>query len=333
LARVFVAGGSGLLGAALVRALLERGDTVVALARSEASADALAASGAEVRRGEITDVRALRQAMEGCELAFNLAGVNGFCMRGEDALAMRRANVDGAVAAVRAAHEAGVRRLVHTSSAATIGEAPGVIADEWTAHRGWYLSLYEQTKTLGERAALASATALGQELVLVNPASVQGPGRRSGSGRFLLAFLDGRLKVFVDTWLSLVDIQDCVAGHLLAAANGAAGERYLLSGIRMRVGELLELAAEVAGVGVRPRLLPGPVATAAAASVEAAFCLRGRRPPVCRELVRTLLHGPRYDGRRAQRELGLRYTPAHETLERTLTWAQAQGLIGRAGRS
>ncbi|HLH15326.1 MAG TPA: NAD-dependent epimerase/dehydratase family protein, partial [Solirubrobacteraceae bacterium] len=167
MARVFVAGGSGLLGAALVRALLERGDTVVALARSEASADALAASGAEVRRGEITDVRALRQAMEGCELAFNLAGVNGFCMRGEDALAMRRANVDGAVAAVRAAHEAGVRRLVHTSSAATIGEAPGVIADEWTAHRGWYLSLYEQTKTLGERAALASATALGQELVLV----------------------------------------------------------------------------------------------------------------------------------------------------------------------
>ena len=158
------------------------------------------------------------------------------------------------MAAVRAAKAAGLPRLVHTSSAATIGEPAGTIADEWTPHRGSYLSTYERTKTEGERAALAAARTLEQDVVCVNPSSVQGPGRASGTGRFLLAFLDGRLKVFVNTNVSLVDIGDCVEGHLLAAERGVAGERYLLSGIRLTIVEALALAAEVAGVQRRPRL-------------------------------------------------------------------------------
>ncbi len=162
-------------------------------------------------------------------------------------------------------------RLVHTSSAATIGEATGVVADEWTAPRGSYLSHYEESKTLGERAALEAAAELGQDVVYVNPSSVQGPGRSGGTGRFLIAFLDGRLKVFVDTWVSLVDIQDCVAGHLLAAERGQSGERYLLNGIRMRVTDLLELAAVVAGVTATPRLLPRPAASVAGAAAELVF--------------------------------------------------------------
>ena len=149
---------------------------------------------------------------------------------------------------MRAAQRAGVPRIVHTSSAATLGEAAGVVANEWTPSRGWYLSKYEESKTLGERAAVEAAAALGQDLVCVNPSSVQGPGRAGGTGRFLIAFLDGRLKVFIDTWVSLVDIQDCITGHLLAAERGASGERYLLNGIRMRVTDLLELAADVADV-------------------------------------------------------------------------------------
>ncbi len=325
MARVFVSGGSGLLGGALLEALVARGDEVVALARSPASEAALRARGVEVRAGAVGDLEALTAAMDGCELAFNLAGVNAFCVR--DPTEMVRANVDGAVTAVRAAHRAGVGRLVHTSSAAVIGEAPGVVADEWTPHRGWYLSHYEESKTLGERAALAAAAELGQEVVCVNPSSVQGPGRAGGTGRFVLAFLNGRLKVFVDTWVSLVDIQDCTAGHLLAAAHGQSGERYLLSGMRMPVTELLELAASVAGVSATPRLLPRRVATLAAGAAELAFRARGRHPPVCREMVRTLLHGHRYDGSRAQRELGLEYTPPAETLRRTVAWARAEGLL------
>ena len=152
---------------------------------------------------------------------------------------------------------------------------------------------------------------------LVNPSSVQGPGRAGGTGRFLLAFLDGRLRVFVHTCVSLVDIDDCVEGHLLAAERGAAGERYLLNGITLTITEALALAAEVAGVERKPRLLPRPVATVAAARVERGFRLARRRPPVCREMVRTLLHGHRYDGSRAERELGLRYTDPRETLRPT----------------
>ena len=326
MARVCVTGGGGLIGSALVTALLERGDEVVAVARSDAAAATLAQRGvSEIRRGDVCDEQALAAAMAGCELAFNVAGVNKFCVT--DIGPMMRANVDGAVAAVEAAARSGVRRLVHTSSAATLGEAAGVIANEWTPHRGWYLTNYEESKTLGEHAAMAAADAQKQDVVYVNPSSVQGPGRSGGTGRFLIAFLDGRLKVFVDTFVSLVDIQDCVAGHLLAAERGEAGERYLLNGLRMPVLELLELAADVAGVRRAPRLLPRTLATIGGTAAELAYRARGKHPPVCREMVRTLLHGHRYDGTRAERELGLIYTPADETLRRTVEWARAEGLL------
>ncbi|MBV9605994.1 MAG: NAD-dependent epimerase/dehydratase family protein [Solirubrobacterales bacterium] len=325
MARVFVTGGTGVIGSALIAGLLARGDEVVGLARSDAAATALQARGVQVVRGEGYDVDALARGMQGCQVAFNVAGVNTLCV--EDPRPMERMNVDGAAAAVRAAARAGIARLVHTSSAATIGEPPGAVGTEQTVHRGWYLSTYERTKTEGERAALATARELGQDLVLVNPSSVQGPGRAGGTGRFLLAFLDGRLKVFVPTTISLVDIDDCVAGHLLAWERGAPGERYLLSGMTLPIERALALAADVAGVQARPRLVPRGLATVAAAAVERAFKLARRHPPVCREMVRTLLHGHRYDGSRAERELGLHYTDPRETIAKTVAWARAEGLI------
>jgi dihydroflavonol-4-reductase len=325
MARVFVTGGTGVIGRALVARLLERGDDLVALARSAEAEGALREVGCEVVRGEVFDVEALAHGMDGCTVAYNLAGVNTLCA--SDPEPMRRANVDGAVAAVRAAQRAALPRLIHTSSAATIGEAPGSVGNERSEHRGWYLSTYERTKTQGERAAVATAREVAQDVVYVNPSSVQGPGRASGTGRFLLAALDGRLPVFVNTDVSLVDIGDCVEGHLLAAEHGAAGERYLLSGIRLTVKEALALAADVAGVECNPRIVPRALATTAGTVVEYAFKLRGRKPPVCREMVRTLLHGHRYDGSRAERELGLRYTDPRDTVRRTVDWARAEGLL------
>ena len=314
-----------MIGTALVGRLLARGDSVVGLARSDAGAAALSGRGVEVVRGEGYDVDVLARGMDGCAYAYNVAGVNTLCV--EDPRPMERMNVDGAAAAVRAAARAGVGRIVHTSSAATIGEPPGTVGTEQTPHRGWYLSTYERTKTEGERAALAAAREVGQDLVLVNPSSVQGPGRAGGTGRFFLAFLDGRLKVFVPTVVSLVDIDDCIEGHVLACEHGVAGERYLLNGMTLPIEQALALAADVAGVQRRPRMLPRGVATVAAAAVERAFKLAGRRPPVCREMVRTLLHGHRYDGSRAERELGLRYTDPRETIRKTVEWARAEGLI------
>ncbi len=323
--RVFVTGGTGLIGSALVARLLARGDEVVGLARSQGAAQALQAAGARAVRGDALDEDALVGGMQGCALVFNLAGINSLCV--EDPKPMQLLNAQGPLVAVRAAARAGVQRFIHTSSAATIGEPPGTVGTESTPHRGWYLSTYERTKTEGERAALDAARAFGVDLVCVNPSSVQGPGRTGGTARFLLAFLDGRLKVFVATNISLVDIADCVDGHLLAAQRGVVGERYLLSGIALTMSEALALAGEVAGVHSRPRTLPRGVATVAAGVVERTFRLAGRPPPVCREMVRTLLHGHRYDGSRAERELGLRYTEPRETIQRTVEWARAQGLL------
>ena len=325
MSRVFITGGSGVVGGALVDALRERGDEVVALARSDAARGELERRGARVVSGEILDADVLARGMEGCATLFHVAGQNSLCA--EDPSSMLRANIEGPAVAIRAAAQAGVGRVVHTSSAATIGEPEGAIGREDTPHRGWFLSTYERSKTEGERVALETGRQEGVDVVSVNPCSVQGPGRAGGTARFLLAFLDGRLKLFVDTHVSLVDIKDCTAGHLLAAERGTPGERYILSGVTLTISEAFALAAEVAGVERSPRLVPRRAATIAGSVVEHAFRLVRRRPPVCREMVRTLIHGHRYDGSRAERELGLRYTDPRETIRRTVTWAREVGLL------
>jgi dihydroflavonol-4-reductase len=323
--RVFVTGGSGVVGGALVERLRERGDEVIALARSDVAEAALESRGARVVRGDLFDREVLASGMDGCETVFHVAGVNSMCV--EDPDSMLRTNVEGPVAMVRAAARAGIRRLVHTSSANTIGEPEGSVGREDTPHRGWYLSVYERSKTEGEHAVLDAGRDEGVEVVCVNPSSVQGPGRVRGTGRIMLAFLDGRLKLFVDTHVSLVDIGDCAEGHLLAAERGAPGERYILNGMTLTVTEALQLAADVAGVNRHPRLVPRGLATAAGTAVERAFRLARRHPPVCREMVRTLIHGHRYDGSRAEQELGIRYTEPRETVRRTVEWARRTGLL------
>jgi dihydroflavonol-4-reductase len=326
-APVLVTGGNGFVGRAVLDRLVAAGRPVRALARSEASAAALAAAGAEPARGDILDPASLGAAMEGAEVVYHVAGVNGFCF--PDPAVLYRGNVDGTRNVVRAAAAAGARRIVYTSSAATIGEEAGTHAAERSPHRGRFLSHYERSKHEAERVALAEAARVGVDLVAVNPASVQGPGRVRGTAKILIDALNGRLRVIVDSRLSVVDVADCAEGHLLAEARGEPGERYLLSGATLTVREAVALLGEIAGGDARPRRVPGPVAMAMAAAVEGAARARGRRPPVCREMVRTILHGHRYDGSRAARELGLVYTPIEESLRRAAEWYVAQGLVTR----
>jgi dihydroflavonol-4-reductase len=324
---VLVTGGTGFLGRALVERLVADGERVRALARSEAAARAVEALGAEPVRGDVLDVEALASAMRGCELVFHAAGANAFCLR--DPSPLFEVNVEGSRAVVRAAARTGIRRVVYTSSAATLGEARGTVGSEASAHRGWFLSQYEHSKFEAERAVFASAREMEIEVVSVNPASVQGPGRATGSARLLLDYLNGRLKAVVDTQLSLVDIADCTEGHVLACANGRPGERYVLSGATLSVREGLALLARLAGADREPRLVPPFVAVAAATAAEAVAWIRRENPRICRELARTLLHGHAYDGSKAARELGLRYTPVDETLRRTLAWWVEQRLVPR----
>jgi dihydroflavonol-4-reductase len=220
-----------------------------------------------------------------------------------------------------------VQRVVLTSSAASLGEPHGTVGDEATRHRGTYLSVYERTKHEGEVAALSAAKSAGVELVSINPSSVQGPGRTGGTARILLAAFNCKLPAFIDTHISIVDIADCAEAHILGAERGRDGERYVINGATITAREALDLVWTLGGVEREPKILPAPVARAAGGLVELAYRVRGRKPPLCREMVRTLLHGHRYDGSRATRELGLRYTPIEETFRRTIAWARAEGLV------
>lgn len=327
MARIFLTGGSGFIGGRLAARLVERGDEVVGLARSDGSAAILERRGVTPVRGDVLDPGSLVAGMAGCDLVFHVAGINSHCP--EDPGHLLRVNVEGPENVVRAAAASGVGRAVLTSSSASLGEAAGTVGTEDCPHRGFYLSVYDRSKHEGERAAFAAGRSTGVEVVAVNPSSVQGPGRKEGNGTLIIAFLNGRLRVFVRTHVSIVDIVDCVEGHLLAAERGRAGARYVLNGATISSEEALAIVSGLSGISARVQMIPAPVASAAAALLEAAFRLGGRTSPLCRARVRTLLHGHRYDASLSERELGLVYAPVAETFRRTVAWAVAEGLVTR----
>ena len=324
---VFVTGASGFIGGKLAERLAGRGDDVLALARSPEAAATVAGHGARPVAGHVLDEEALAAGMAGCEVAFHVAGENSHCPADADGLL--RTNVEGTATVLRAAARAGVRRVVLTSSSATCGEAHGTVATEDTVHRGTYLSVYDRSKHEAELVAFAAGRAHGVEVVAVNPSSVQGPGRAKGNGKLVLDYLNGSMKVFLDTHLSICDVDDCIEGHMLAAERGAPGSRYVLNSATIESFEALRLLAELSGIDERPRILPFPALHAVAIAGDAVFKARGGVSPYCRARVRTLTHGHRYDGSRAERELGIAYTTPRETFRRIMVWGVEQGLVTR----
>jgi dihydroflavonol-4-reductase len=264
--------------------------------------------------------------MSGCDIAFHVAGVNAMCP--SDPGILYRTNVDGVRVVVRAAAESGVRRIVLTSSAAALGESKGMVADEGTSHSGEFLSHYARSKHFGELAFFEEASRVGIEAVAVNPSSVQGPGRSSGSTLILRLALNMKRPVAVDTTLSIVDIDDCATAHVLAAQRGTDGSRYLISGASISVREAVALLAEIVGRPIEPIMIPREMAYLAYPLVGVAGLARGDRP-ICVEMLRTLLHGHRFDVSRSIRDLGMSYTPLRWTFDRTVRWLAQEGLVAR----
>lgn len=325
MARVFLTGGSGFIGGALIPRLHEQGHQVVGLARSDTAARTLAERGAETVRGNVLDEDSMAAGMQGCDIAFHVAGLNSHCPK--DPAVMMSVNVEGPQNAVRAAAAAGIDRLVLTSSAASLGEAEGTMGSEDSPHRGSYLSVYDRSKHEGEMAAFATAAHEGVELVAVNPSSVQGPGRTHGTGAILIAYINGKLPAFLDVPVSIVDIDDCVEGHLLAAERGGPGQRYVLNGATIPSTRAMEIMSALAGVEHKVRMIPPPVARAVAAASDGVYKMKEGTSPLCSARVRTLLHGHRYDASLSERELGLAYTPVEDTFARVVEWAVAEGLV------
>jgi dihydroflavonol-4-reductase len=327
--RAFVTGGSGFVGGALIRRLVSAGTEVVALARSGSAVRAVEALGARPVVGSLEGPAGLAGAMRGCDVVYHVAGVSHPCRR--DPSEMFHVNVGGTRSVVRAAADARVGRLVHTSSGAAIGERRGEVGREDTRHRGTFLTAYERSKFEAERAALGLGAELGLEVVVVNPTSVQGPGRSDGTARLLLLAMRGRIVPAIDTHLGLVDVDDCAEGHVLAAERGTPGERYLLCGASVSMRELFGALERVLGRPIRAVFVPAALLSAAGMLGEGFGRLTGRTPPVCRELARSSRHGHRFDGSRVVRELGLSYTPLEGTLRRLVGWFEASGLLRRPG--
>ena len=296
-----------------------------ALARSDAAAGSVTDRGASVVRGDLFDPEALREGMWGVDVVFHVAGINEMCSR--DPEAMRRVNIDGTIAVLRAASTSGVRRVVYTSSAAAVGERHGMIGTEQTVHSGEYVSAYAESKHLAEVAAFEEASRLGVDLVAVNPSSVQGPGRSTGSTALLIRALNSKRPLLVDTTVSIVDIEDCTAGHINAAIHGEGGERYILSGATLTVADAIDLLSDASGNTINPRWVgEGTVRSAGMAAARVAAVARPSLG-ICPELIVTLLHGHRFDGSKASKDLQFTYTPVPDTFERTVAWLGEQGLI------
>lgn len=294
-----------------------------ALSRSPQATSKLTSLGAEVVAGDLLDASSLTPLVAGADVVFHVAGVNEICSTHPER--MWQVNVEGTRDIMTACRAERVGRLVHTSSAVTIGEKKGTIGREDSEHRGFFLSEYERSKTEAERVALTEAD--GLDVVSVNPSSVQGPGRASGTGRIFLAAASGKLPVLFNTTFSLVDIDDCARGHLLVAEHGASGERYLVSGSELDMRSAVRLLADITGRRLSPLYLRPEALKALAATTEAIYRLAGRQAPLCREAARVLVHGHRYDGSRITRELGLSYTPVEDTIRRTVAWFQSENLL------
>ena len=275
-------------------------------------------------RGDLFDDDALRTGMSGADVVFHVAGINEMCA--SNPVAMDRVNVAGTVSVIQSASSGGVRRVVYTSSAAAVGEPAGVIGTEKTVHSGEYVSRYARSKHVAEVAALEVADQLGVDLVAVNPSSVQGPGRSTGSAGLLVRALNSKRPPLFDTTLSIVDVEDCSTGHINAAKYGLAGQRYLLSGATLTVADAIALMSDASGHSITPRWIDK--ALVQTVGMAAARIAAVARPSlgICPELITMLLHGHEFDGSRAAEDLEFSYTPAADTFARTVTWLGEQGL-------
>lgn len=320
-----VTGGTGLVGGAIVRELLKRRYRVRALVREPARGEALAGLGVELCRGDILDPDSVERACRGCQLVFHAAAIYEFWV--PDPGQLTRTEVQGTRNVLEIAVRQRVERVIYTSTAATVGEPKGVIGNEQTLHRGYFLSRYEKAKFEAERVADDYARR-GLDLVVVKPAAVIGPGDLKPTGQTLLAVLSGRLPAISTGVLSVVYVGDAGLGHVLAAERGRPGEAYILASAIVSTRELFGLACELAGVR-RPWVVPASAALLFAALCETWARWTNKRPLLTREAVRTVAHGLRVDGSKAARELGLSYTPVRQALEEAIVWYWQQGLLAR----
>jgi dihydroflavonol-4-reductase len=246
--KVFLTGGTGFIGGHVARQLRARGDDVVALVRSPEKAAALRELGCELVEGDLSSKDALRRGASGCDGMVHAGAVYKVGVPKSAHAAMYEANVDGTERALDAAIEAGVARIVYVSTCAVFGNTHGELVDETFKRDSAFPSEYERTKTLAHRAA-EERIASGAPIVIVQPGGVYGPHDPSELGDLIKRVGAGKLpaKMFPDAGVMLCHVEDIAAGIVLALDKGRTGESYVLSGEKVTFGEMIDLAAGLAG--------------------------------------------------------------------------------------
>ncbi|MBI4610506.1 MAG: NAD-dependent epimerase/dehydratase family protein [Candidatus Rokubacteria bacterium] len=333
---VLVTGGTGFVGANLVRELLAEGYSVRVLARPRSDRRALAGCPVEVIPGDLLEPDSLRRAVQGCRVVFHVAA--DYRLWARDPEALYRTNVEGTRNVLEAALRADVERVVYTSTVGVLGipedgrpgtESTPVTLDEMVGP-------YKRSKFLAERVA-DEFVARGLAVVIVNPSAPIGPWdvKPTPTGQMIVDFLGGRMFATLDTGLNLVHVRDVARGHILAAEKGRVGEKYILGRENCSLAEIFQRLSRITGIPAPRFRVPYPVAWFGALVMEGVARVTGVPPRASLTAVKMAKKHMYFSADKAVRELGLPRTPVEQALGDAVEWFVAHGYAPRppaAGR-
>lgn len=327
--KAFVTGATGFLGSHVARVLGEQGADLRLLVRSTSNLRNLEGIKAETATGDLRDSSSLEKGMSGCDTVFHVAADYRLWVR--DPAEMYRSNVDGTKAILDAARKHGVRRVVYTSSVATVGfTGNGHPADEDSpVSLADMIGPYKRSKFMAEQLAM-EAGGSGMQVVVVNPTTPVGEQdvKPTPTGRIVVDFLKRRFPAYVETGLNLVDVRECAVGHVVALEKGRPGERYILGGENLTLKQILDKLGEISGLPSPKVKLPYVFAFATGIVDEAITGrLLHREPRATVDSVRMGKKKMFASCAKAERELGWKIVPVEGALRRAVQWFQANGYV------
>ncbi|MGH7409895.1 MAG: hopanoid-associated sugar epimerase [Candidatus Methylomirabilis sp.] len=324
-----VTGGTGFVGAAVVRLLLSEGQPVRALARRGSTLRNLDGLDIKLAYGDLQDKDSLRQALKGCRRLYHVAAV--YSLWEPDPRVLYRVNVDGTRNLLEAAMEEGVERIIYTSTVGALGHREdGTPADEETpVTLDQMIGHYKRSKFLAEREACEAARR-GLPVVIVNPSTPVGPRdiKPTPTGQVIVDYLSKRMPAYIDTGLNLIDVADVARGHLLAAERGQIGARYILGHRNLTLKEIFGILALITKIpSPRVRLPYRLILPLAYANQWFSDRITKRPPRVPLEGVKMARRQMFFDASKAVRELGLPQSPIEPALERAVRWFTDNGYV------
>jgi len=326
--KILVTGGTGFIGAAVVRLLLEDGLPVRCLVRKESDLSNLDGLDVEYAHGDVTDLDSVRRALGGCDRVIHLAAIYAIWMK--DPNQMYRVNVNGTHKVLTACREAGVQKVVYVSSVAALGAHGKVPANEDAEFNMASVGdHYFISKFQSEQLALNFA-AKGLPVTIVNPSVPLGPRdiKPTPSGAIIINVLKGKLPGYIDGGLNLIDVGDCARGIVNALSRGAVGRKYVLGNRNVSMKEFFDLIVKVAGSGKSPRIkFPVFMAVQSGYAEELVARFTGKPPVNTAAWVRVGSHYSWWDASRAVRELGLPQTPVEQSIAQAIEWFRGKAYL------